>query len=52
MIDIECRYHKNGFIPDFDYMEKYIRAIQKKVIADVVNYKDTIIKHAKKVITE
>lgn len=48
VIDIECRYHKNGFIPDFDYMEKYIRAIQKKVIADVVNYKDTIIKYAKK----
>ena len=26
--------------PDFDYMERYIRAIEKLVIADVVRYKD------------
>lgn len=46
--DIQCRYHKNGFIPDFDYMEKYICAIQKKVITDVVKYKDNLIKNTKK----
>ena len=29
--------------PDFDYMERYIRAIEKVVIADVVKYKDKVI---------
>lgn len=29
--------------PDFDYMKRYIRAIQKLVIADVVKYKDRLI---------
>ena len=28
------------FSSDFDYMEKYIRAMEKVVIADVVKYKD------------
>lgn len=29
--------------PDFDYMERYIRAIEKLTIADVVKYKDKVI---------
>lgn len=29
--------------PDFDYMERYIRAMEKVVIADVVKYKDQVI---------
>lgn len=36
--------------PDFDYMERYIRAIEKVVIADVVKYKDRVIEITKKVI--
>ena len=36
--------------PDFDYMERYIRAIEKLVIADVVKYKDRVIETTKKVI--
>ena len=28
--------------PDFDYMERYIRALEKVVIADVVKYKDKV----------
>lgn len=43
VIDTEYRYHKDGYIPDFDYMEKYIRAVQKKVVADVIKYKDEVI---------
>jgi len=35
---------------DFDYMECYIRAIEKLVIADVVKYKDKVIETTKKVI--
>jgi hypothetical protein len=36
--------------PDFDYMERYIRAIEKLVIADVVKYKNEIIEKTKEVI--
>ena len=36
--------------PDFDYMERYIRAIEKVVIADVVKYKDNVIETTKKVV--
>ena len=35
--------------PDFDYMERYIRAIEKVVIADVVKYKDKVIEETRKV---
>ena len=36
--------------PDFDYMERYIRAMEKLVIADVVKYKNKIIEKTKEVI--
>lgn len=36
--------------PDFDYMERYIRAIEKLTIADVVKYKDKIIDTTKKLV--
>lgn len=52
IIDSEHKYHQDGYIPDFDYMESYIRAMQKKVIADVVKYKDEIIEKTKSVISE
>ena len=35
---------------DFDYMERYIRAIEKLTIADVVKYKDGLIDATKKVV--
>lgn len=35
---------------DFGYMERYIRAIEKLVIADVVRYKDKLIATTKKVV--
>ena len=35
---------------DFDYMERYIRAIEKLTIADVVKYKDRIIDTTKQLI--
>ena len=41
---------KNKPIPDWDFMEKYIKAIEKIVIADVVKYKDAMISTTKKVI--
>ena len=33
--------------PDWDLMERYIRAIEKLVIKDVVDFKDTFIVKAK-----
>lgn len=36
--------------PDFDYMERYIRAMEKLVIADVVKYRNKIIEKTKEVI--
>ena len=35
---------------DFDYMERYIRAIEKLAIADVVKYKDKVINTTKQLI--
>lgn len=36
--------------PDWTYMEKYIRAIEKNVIKDVVDYKDEVIAKTKKAV--
>ena len=43
IIDPERKYHAEGYIPDWDYMTSYIRAMKKVVIADVVKYKDEVI---------
>ena len=37
--------------PDFDYMECYIRAMEKLVIADVMKYKDAMIEATKKMVS-
>ena len=47
MIDPERKYHPEGYIPDWEYMEKYIKAIEKLVIKDVVKYKDELIEKMK-----
>ena len=41
---------KSDGTPDFEYMERYIRAMEKVVIADVVKYKDKVIEATKKVV--
>ncbi len=43
---------KSDGTPDFNYMERYIRAMEKVVIADVVKYKDKVIETMKKVVGE
>ena len=50
IIDTKCKYHSDGYIPDWDFMEKYIKAIEKIVIADVVKYKDAMISKTKEVV--
>lgn len=52
IIDSECKYHSDGYIPDWNFMEKYIKVIEKIVIADVVNYKDEMIKNMKEMLEE
>ena len=44
IIDPENTYHPEGYIPDWSFMEKYIRAVEKIVIKDVVDWKDEEIK--------
>ena len=44
IIDPENKYHPEGYIPDWSFMEKYIRAVEKVVIKDVVDWKDEEIK--------
>lgn len=40
----------SGGEPDFDYMVRYIRAIEKLVIAEVARYKDKVISTTKQVV--
>lgn len=47
IFDSEKRYHDDGLVPDWDYMSKYIRAIEKLAIEDVVKYKDAFMSYAK-----
>ena len=53
LMDTDDKYaldDKGKPIPDWYFMEKYIRAIEKIVIADVVKYKDEIIAKTKSVV--
>lgn len=50
IIDTTYEYHSEGYIPDWDFMEKYIKVIEKLVIADVVKYKDDYIEKIKMVV--
>ena len=50
-IEISLPVTSDGDI-DFDYMERYIRAIEKLAIADVAKYKDKIIDTTKQLVTE
>lgn len=50
IIDTEYKYHPDGYIPDWEYMEKYIKATEKVVIRDVVEWKDEMIEKTKEVV--
>ena len=50
-ISINFPVNGNGEI-DFEYMEKYIRAIEKVTIANVVKYKDSVIDVTKSIVNE
>lgn len=51
VFDPDCTWHPAGYIPDWDYMEKYIRAVEKLVIADVVKWKDEEIARTREIVT-
>lgn len=48
-IEVSLPVTLNGDI-DFDYMERYIRAIEKLAIADVAKYKDKLIATTRRVV--
>jgi hypothetical protein len=50
LLDKSKMYHEEGYMPDFEYMEKYIKAIEKTVIEDVVKYKDEVIDKTKDIV--
>lgn len=52
VLDPDCTYHPAGYIPNWDYMDKYIRAIEKLVIADVVKWKDEEIARTKEIVNK
>lgn len=52
LIDRNSTYHKDGYIPDFTYMEKYIRVQEKLAIKDVVLLKDSIIAKTKTIVND
>ena len=49
VIDAGKTYSPDGYIPDWEYMEKYIKAIEKEIIKEVVLYKDEVIAKAKEI---
>lgn len=50
ILDADCTYHPDGYIPDWNFMEKYIKAIEKTVIADVVKWKNKVIEKTKEMV--
>ena len=52
VIDTGKTYSPDGYIPDWDYMEKYIKATEKEIIKEVVLYKDKVIEKAKEIAGE
>lgn len=51
-IDKDYKYHKNGYVPDWDYMEMYIRVIEKITIANFMRYSSSVIEMTKYVISK
>lgn len=49
VIDAGKTYSPKGYIPDWKYMEKYIKATEKEIIKEVVLYKDEVIAKAKEI---
>ena len=50
IIDKDCKYHECGYIPDWDFMQKYIKAMEKLVIDDVISERKSYINKVKSVI--
>lgn len=52
VIDASKTYSPKGYIPDWEYIEKYIKATEKEIIKEVVLYKDKVIAKAKEITGE
>lgn len=52
IIDSSRKYSADGYIPDWEFMSRYIKAIEKEVIADAVKKKDEIIEKTKEIVNK
>ena len=50
VIDPAKTWHPDGYVPDWEFMSRYIRAIEKMVVRDVVKYKDEMVQKTKQVV--
>lgn len=51
IIDPTHKYHPEGYIPDWQFIETYMKALEKTVIKEVVDYKNDFINKTKEVIS-
>ena len=52
IIDSSRKYNDDGYIPDWEFMSRYVKAIEKEVIADAVKKKDEIIEKTKEIVNK
>ena len=52
VIDNTKAYSPEGYIPDWDFMSRYAKVIEKKVIAEAVKKKDEIIEKTKEIVNK
>lgn len=43
VIDKTKSFHPKGYVPDWNYMRRYMIAIEKEVVTDVINFKNKMI---------
>ena len=52
VIDPDHKWNGDGYIPDWDYMQKITKVYEKEVIANVVKKKDEIIEKTKEIVNK
>ena len=52
IIDSSHKYNDDGYIPDWEFMSRYVKAIEKELIADAVKKKDEIIEKTKEIVNK
>ena len=50
--DKDCKFHKDGYIPDWNYMDRYIKVIKKLVISDKKEQQSKLLQILKSTVKE